>query len=324
MVVVFHDGLLRPSSGGLHGGFLGVDIFFVLSGYLITTLLLVEHRSNGRIDYRNFWARRMRRLLPAVLLLVVGVAVYARTIALQSERAQIRSESLATLAYVQNWHLIFTKTNSLVSLLNHAWSLAVEEQWYLVWPVVIVVLIGLTRRRGAALVGVILGLAAASAAWTWHVYANGVGEAHAYWGTDCRAQELLVGAALAALLPIVEAALDRRPHVADGVGVVGVLAVAGFVATQHPGSAVLAHGGYLVLACCVAAVIVAARSEHRGVVQQSLSWRPLRSLGLISYGVYLWHWPVIVFAVLLWPQDPIVPVVAALVSLPVALAIALR
>ncbi len=139
-VVAFHLGYL-------HGGFLGVDLFFVLSGYLITTLLVGEWLERGRIDLPAFWARRARRLLPALFLLLIGVSLYAWFVAAPIDRSTIRGDGIAALLYVSNWHLIAAKTNYFdltraVSPLQHLWSLAIEEQFYLVWPLVAIVVLG--------------------------------------------------------------------------------------------------------------------------------------------------------------------------------------
>src|SRR6185503_6711066 len=158
-VMAFHAGLTWAG-----GGFLGVDAFFVLSGYLITALLLVEHRRSGRIRLPAFWGRRARRLLPAMLLLLVGVAVYAKLFTPRSGLERVRIDAMATLGYFANWRFIFAKagyfdTLAPTSPLRHMWSLAVEEQFYLVWPLVaFVALRGLRSRAfllGLAITGVV-------------------------------------------------------------------------------------------------------------------------------------------------------------------------
>jgi peptidoglycan/LPS O-acetylase OafA/YrhL len=142
-VLVFHGGHLR-------GGYLGVDAFFVLSGFLITSLLLVEADRTGRIGLRAFWARRFKRLLPALVVFVLGMAVYAAVLASASELGRIRSDALATLGYVANWNAIFRQHGywelfSSPSPLEHTWSLAIEEQFYLVWPLVVAALVSVPR-----------------------------------------------------------------------------------------------------------------------------------------------------------------------------------
>src|SRR5664279_6531447 len=134
-------GVLLFHGGHLLGGYLGVDLFFVLSGFLITSLLLVEAGARGTVGLGHFWARRARRLLPALALLMVGIALYCMVIASPTELAQIRGDALATLAYVANWRAVGASQNywalfSAPSPLQHTWSLAIEEQFYLIWPLV--------------------------------------------------------------------------------------------------------------------------------------------------------------------------------------------
>src|SRR5690349_4830015 len=137
-VFLYHDGFGRVGTVVAPGGFIGVDVFFVLSGFLIATLLLLERRRTGRIDLTHFWVRRVRRLIPALLLMLLGVALYAATVAAPSTLDEIRAQAIATLLYFQNWYLAFTP-HSIASPLSHTWSLSVEEQWYLIWPLLVVV-----------------------------------------------------------------------------------------------------------------------------------------------------------------------------------------
>jgi peptidoglycan/LPS O-acetylase OafA/YrhL len=147
-VLLFHGGHLR-------GGYLGVDLFFVLSGYLITSLLLAESGTRGRIALGAFWSRRARRLLPALALMLIGVALYAKFVAQPADLRQIRLDGLATIGYVANWryvleHFSYWSLFTSPSPLQHTWSLAIEEQFYIVWPLVMVSLIWLgcaVRRR---------------------------------------------------------------------------------------------------------------------------------------------------------------------------------
>src|SRR5262245_41272123 len=144
-VLLFHAGHLR-------GGFLGVDLFFTLSGFLITTLLLAEHSARGRISLRNFWSRRARRLLPALYLVLGATVAYAALFARPDSLQQIRGDAFAALAYVANWHLIATGGSywsqyAAPSPLEHLWSLAVEEQFYIVWPLLVVGILAWSRRR---------------------------------------------------------------------------------------------------------------------------------------------------------------------------------
>ncbi len=192
--------LLFHAHGWLRGGYLGVDLFFVLSGFLITSILLDEHRRHGRIDLGAFWVRRFRRLMPALLSLVPAIALYAQTLAAPSELASLRADALATLAYVANWRAIFAKRSywqmfTAPSPLEHTWSLAIEEQFYLVWPIVVVLLLRLGRIRAVLAASIAAAIASCVAMNLLFVEGNTM---RVYLGTDTRGAAILIGAALAA------------------------------------------------------------------------------------------------------------------------------
>jgi peptidoglycan/LPS O-acetylase OafA/YrhL len=197
-VLLYHAGL-----PWIPGGFLGVEVFFVLSGYLITSLLLAEWRAKGSVELKLFWLRRARRLLPALYLLVVVTLSYA-VLFLPEEVAGLRSDALAAFGYATNWYLIFGHESYFEavgrpSLLNHLWSLAVEEQFYLVWPVLFWVGIsfGAARWRHRRVFVGALGGAALSVLLLAILYVPGADPSRLYYGTDTRAAGLLIGAALA-------------------------------------------------------------------------------------------------------------------------------
>ncbi len=286
VLLYHHHGLLWGGIG--RGGFIGVDVFFVLSGYLITTLLVAEHHSSGSIAIRRFWARRARRLIPAFLAMLVLVAVLARLAYPSDLQAIIHQDVLWSLGYLQNWHLaLWHGVGS--SPLSHTWSVSVEEQWYLVWPVAFAAFLVWARGRLRSLAVVLCGLVAASALWSGYLIANGDAN-RAYFGTDTRAQELLVGAVLAVMLAGYEAGLPARISKLVGrVGLVALIALSGLAIGAAAGNR-WPNGSYLALALGAALVITAAVQPH-GPVRSLLGVRPLVVIGGWSYGLYLFHLP---------------------------------
>jgi peptidoglycan/LPS O-acetylase OafA/YrhL len=290
-VLLFHGGHLL-------GGYLGVDFFFVLSGFLITSLLLAESNRTGTVRLSGFWARRARRLLPALAVLMVGIAIYCLAFATPQQLAQIRGDAFATLGYVANWREIFSHKNYFAlftapSPLNHTWSLAIEEQFYVIWPLVFVGLLAWWKRAvPKAVLVTTLALAGLSTALTFALYDRD-NVSRAYFGTDTRAAAILFGAALAAWLAIHGPVTRRNARIAlEAVGLVGA-AVLALAWTRLDGqSSTLYRGGFLVCGLAATAVIAAAVHPQPGPISRALSLKPLCGLGLISYGVYLYHWPI--------------------------------
>jgi peptidoglycan/LPS O-acetylase OafA/YrhL len=291
-------GVLLFHSGHLRGGYLGVDFFFTLSGFLITSLLLAESGRTGSVGLGGFWARRARRLLPALCVLMVGVALYAVTLAKPTELSQIRGDAFATLAYGANWRAVYTHLDYWAvfrasSPLNHTWSLAIEEQFYLIWPLLFVGLLAWWKHnvRKAVLVTSLV-LASISSVLMVVLYSPD-NNARAYFGTDTRATSILLGVALAAWLAIHGPSSSRIARITlEVAGLAGAVVLALAWTRLDGQSSTDYHGGFLVCGLAATALIAAAVHPEPGPVSRALSLRPLCALGVISYGVYLYHWPI--------------------------------
>jgi peptidoglycan/LPS O-acetylase OafA/YrhL len=286
-VVVYH---FEPS--WLPAGYLGVDVFMVVSGFIVTRLLVREREHNGRVRLGAFWGRRFRRLVPALLLLLAVVALWVRVADLRLIAPSVRSQGLASLLYVTNWKLIadgvsYNTDVGGASPLVHLWSLAVEEQFYLVWPILLVALIALGRGR-ARVLAICVGVGAlASACWMARLYEPGTDPMRAYYGTDTRAQAFLLGALAAVLAPFLRA---RGRQVIAGLAVLALAGVA--IAMYGAEEEFLYRGGFALVA--VGAALLALATTLPGPVASALDRGPLRAVGRVSYGVYLWHWPAVV------------------------------
>jgi peptidoglycan/LPS O-acetylase OafA/YrhL len=291
-VMAFHFGLPHAD-----GGFLGVDVFFVLSGYLITSLLL-RQLDRGHIEVFDFWTRRMRRLIPALLVVIAALLAWGALVAPAVSRDALRGDITATLFYVANWHFISTSTyfanDGVASPLQHMWSLAVEEQFYLVWPLLLgfTALVLRQSRRRVIAVGLIAGAGIVVSAIRLFTLWASAGQNRAYLGTDSRMFEPLVGALLAVLLTSesVRARVTRSHRwllAAGGTGLVWGLATLGAPAGA---ARAYADGGALVVAASTAAVIAAVATRD-STVTRALALPAIAYLGRLSYGMYLWHWP---------------------------------
>jgi peptidoglycan/LPS O-acetylase OafA/YrhL len=303
LVVVYH---FAPDV--LPAGFLGVDVFFVLSGFLITTLALGEHERSGSIAVGAFFGRRARRLLPAAIACVVAVTVTAVLLQPAADRQPLRGEAMASLLYGANWWSVvqgssYQATFGAESPLNHFWSLAVEEQFYLLFPLVIVGLAALLARRGgdrrrlaAWLLGGSAVLAVGSSRLMAALHDPLTDPSRAYLGSDTRAQAVLAGVAAACVLHLWRDRLSAPPvrRALAAVAVGAVLAVLWASRTADFRSGWLYQGGFLLIAVASAAVALSLATS-RGGPSRLFETRTLCVLGLYSYGIYLWHWPVRVF-----------------------------
>jgi peptidoglycan/LPS O-acetylase OafA/YrhL len=292
LVVAFHAGLK-----GFGGGFVGVDVFFVLSGYLVTQLLLGDLASGGRIRFQHFYARRFRRILPAAAVTLVITAIAYGAVATHFQAYDAIGDFRASFLYYANWHFIAQATNYFAppigaSPVLHFWSLAVEEQFYLVWPLALGLLFLATRRLGARqrpTLRIVIGIVCVLSAVEAGVIAR-TNLTRAYYGTDTRVYQLLLGALLA-LTPSLFATGAQTRRIARHIApwaFVGMLVIASSVVNFGA----ITRG--LVVAAITATLIVALENARGGWVSGALSNSRVTYVGRISYGIYLWHWPVIV------------------------------
>jgi peptidoglycan/LPS O-acetylase OafA/YrhL len=281
-VLCFHQGF-----GWASGGFLGVSLFFTLSGYLITRLLVSEHAAHHKIDLRAFWARRVRRLGPALLLTLAGVIAMGAFMLSASERAGLRGDVLASVGYVTNWRFLFDGSGyaelfDSPSLVQHFWSLAIEEQFYLLYPLVVAGVLWIGRGSRTVL-GIVLS-AGVTGSLALTLLSNN--ESRIYYGTDTRALELLAGALLA--LVMTRHGRGGRPRAV--IGAIGLGCMVWWCTATTLETSLLYEGGFALVALTSVAVLLGATTP--GPARTVLSIWPLRMLGKISYGVYLFHWPI--------------------------------
>ncbi len=297
-VILYHLGVKWAP-----GGLLGVNLFFVLSGYLITNILQAQWESAGKIDLKDFWIRRGRRLLPALLIMLVILLLWA--VFFEPERlSSLGSEALAGAFYASNWYLIFHKVSYFESFgppspMGHLWSLAIEGQFYLIWPILLGLGFGLGKSKGKkiiiALTAAIVVLSALAMAL---LYIPGTDPSRVYYGTDTRAFALILGGLAAMILPGNKMSSELPPFGAlkvDLAGIACLSAILWMMLKTNQYQTFLYQSGLLIFSL-LSAVLVVILAHPAGRIGKAFGWEPLRLLGEWSYGIYLWHYPVIVLS----------------------------
>jgi peptidoglycan/LPS O-acetylase OafA/YrhL len=309
-VMMYHGGLSVTT-----GGFMGVDTFFVLSGFLITSLLVAEWRGTLTIRLGAFWGRRARRLLPALFLMLLFVAFFSSLIVARGTYPALRLDAFSTLLYVSNWHFILANSDyfnqtAAASPLIHTWSLAVEEQFYLIWPLVVLGVLRLTRDL-RALFSLCCIAAVGSAVEMYLLFRHAVSVNRVYLGTDTRCQCLFIGAALAVALVMLaqrgqssgrlpegsawRPAHKRVQYLCAVLGVLGAAASIVIWVRVNSTTSFPYEGGFFLIGLATAGVILSIVGAPRSPIPWFLSLYPLRYLGQISYGLYIWHWPLFIW-----------------------------
>ena len=295
LVLFYHAGI-----PGFHGGFLGVDVFFGLSGFLITTLLLKEFNDTTTIRPVHFWIRRFKRLMPALVAMVLASTILAAALYPTGYFPYLVKDALGAIFYVSNWHLVgshATYFNSLTapSILTHTWSLSIEEQFYWAWPLIIFALLRI--RRTPLIVTAVAGSGAVLSMILMNLGYTGIGSTtRLYFGTDTHVEGLLLGAAAAGLVYVIR----LKPVVATGdfnglfhlMGIFGLLLTLAVTYKAFGNSEFMFKWGFIVVALAVAAMVSSLSLVPSSPLAKFFGWGPFAYVGRISYGLYLWHYPI--------------------------------
>ncbi len=284
-VIGLHAGL------GLPGGFLGVQVFFVLSGFMISSVLLEEVRNTERISLPRFYMRRVLRLLPTFFVVLAAVVLYAIVFPHRHSVDGLGGEALAATFYVANW--VYASAGNLSHLLVHTWSLSVEEQFYLVWPPILALLIARGFKSPHILAFTAVGIVcSAGARFLLYTDTNDRVD-RLYFGSDTRVDALLIGCALAVIAYAGQ--LPQSRVAINGIRVAAVVSILGIAVSMREldrHSGMLYRSGFFLIALGSAAVISLVLVSEAGIIGRLLSWRPLAGIGRMSYGLYLWHLPI--------------------------------
>ncbi|WHY20506.1 acyltransferase family protein [Paenibacillus sp. G2S3] len=281
------------------GGLIGVGIFFVLSGYLITDQIIQRWKQDRRFDLKDFWIRRARRLLPAMFVMLFVTAMWLLVFD-RSRLAALQGDFISSTLYFNNWWLIFHDVSYFESFgppspIGHLWSLAIEEQFYFIWPLVIIVGLRLAPQRGKLIVMCLTGAFLSALAMAL-IYQPGVDPSRVYYGTDTRAFALLIGAALALAWPsqnLTDKISRRSRYILDFSGAIGLITLILMIWRTNEYGQFLYYGG-LVLVSILSAIVIAVLAHPASRLAKIMGCKPLRWIGVRSYSIYIWHYPVII------------------------------
>jgi peptidoglycan/LPS O-acetylase OafA/YrhL len=279
------------------GGFLGVTVFFVLSGFLITSLLAWEWNQTEKIDLKQFWIRRAKRLLPAMFLLLILLNVLVPLLRPELV-SNLRQDTIAAMFYYSNWYYIFQDLSyfesfQTPSLLTHFWSLAIEEQFYIIWAIVILFLFTFVKKQTSRFLLILIG-AAISAIWMTFMYDPNLDPSRVYYGTDTRIFSLLIGASFAIIFPNQpsDQANHKKKWVYEWMGIIGVFVFLLMVVFTNQYGSFVYQGGMVILSITTAMWVVSLSMPFTVQVNKLLEWKPLKWIGIRSYGIYIWHYPI--------------------------------